>query len=75
MVKKYKNSGIETPEATKIIEAVAKEKILALSNDYSAKVLIPVRYNEESINKAVGETPRISFYDISKKLKGEIESD
>lgn len=74
-VKKYKNSGIETPEATKIIEAVAKEKISALSNDYSAKVLVPVRYNEESVHKAVGETPRISFYDISKKLKGEIESE
>lgn len=72
-VKKYKNSSIESPEATKIIEAEAKEKMSYLSNSYNAKVLIPVRYTEDRIDEAVGETSKIDFYEISKKLKGSVE--
>lgn len=72
-VKKYKKSDIASPEATKIIEAIAREKMLTLNNSYNAKVLIPVRCDEDKLDRAVGETTRIDFYEISKKLKGSAE--
>mgnify|MGYP006922387735 CR=1 FL=1 len=54
-VKRYKNSGIEIPEATKIIEMAAEERVAEMSNAYDAKVLVPLQYQDTAYQNAVGD--------------------
>ena len=72
-VKRYKNSGIEVPEATKIIEMAAEEQVSKMGNAYDAKVLVPLRYEDVAYSKASGENERIDFGKIVKNFTLETE--